>query len=137
MYRSRPIAACLLVLSLVPAAYADDAPISRREIDSRIDEAVYRTIVTGLPLYNERDFKSCYRLYQGTLLGVDPLLAHHPELRQTIEKGLKEAENAASEAQKAVELRKTLDAVLAGVRAAIPLSTPAPPATPAPTSKPA
>jgi hypothetical protein len=135
MRRSRPISACLLVLSLIPAAYADDAPISRREIDSRIDEAVYRTIVTGLPLYNERDFKGCYRLYQGTLLGVDPLLVHHPELRQTIEKGLKEAENTASEAQKAVELRKTLDTVLAGVRAAIPLSTPAPATTPAPSSK--
>jgi hypothetical protein len=137
MNRPRLIVACLLVLSLVPTAWADDAPISRREIDSRIDEAVYRAILAGLPLYSERDFKGCYRLYQGTLLGVDPLLAHRPELRQTIEKGLKEAENATSDSQKAIELRKTLDAVLAGVRSAQPLSTPAPAPAPDPSTKPA
>jgi hypothetical protein len=126
-----------MALSLVPSVRADNPPISRRELDSRIDEAVYRAIVTGLPLYTDRDFKGCYRLFQGTLIGVDPLLAHRPELRQTIEKGLRDAENVRADAQKAVELRKTLDAVLAGVRGALPLSTPAPTPTPSPSTKPA
>lgn len=140
---NRPLArlalSLVLAIMLVPTAWSDEPPasISRRELDSRIDEAAYRAVVAGLPLYDQRDFAGCYRLFQGTLISVDSMLEDRPEIRKVIEKGLKDAEGAKSDAQKAIELRRTLDVVLAGIRGAVPLTTSAPAPAPAPEPRPA
>jgi hypothetical protein len=136
MNRPRLALACSLVLSLAPATRSDDAAISRRELDWRMDQVVYNAIVAGIPFYNQCDFAGLYRLYQGALISVEPVLSHHPELRQAMEKGLRDAEGARDDSQKAIEQRRVLDEVLAGVRGMVPPPAPAPatkpPSAPAP-----
>jgi hypothetical protein len=134
MNRPRFAIASLLILALAPAARSDEPTLSMKELDWRIDQAVYHAIVAGVPLYEQREFTACYRLYQGALIAVEPFLAHRAELRETVTKGLKEAPAARTDAARAIELRKVLDAVLAGVRN--PPPAPAPAAPPSPTTRP-
>jgi hemoglobin len=122
----RRLAASALILILTTAGFAADGSFSPRDVDSGIDQAIFRTINIGAPLYNQGDQAGCYRLYQGALIVIEPMLGHRPELRQEVAKGLKEVELGTTYAQRATNLRKILDRVLMAVR------TPSTPATAAP-----
>ena len=67
---------------------------------------------SAAPIYNQGDQAGCYRLYQGTLIAVEPMLGHRPELQQEVAKGLKDVELVPSYAQRATDLRRILDRVL-------------------------
>lgn len=127
MYRlfSRLALASLLVVSPAQSGRSDDGAVSARVLDSRIDQSVFNAIVAGSHLYAQKDVSGCYRLYQGALVAVEPLLAHRPDLRQAIVQGLKDAEGLKSDAPKALALRKVLDTVLTGLRSPNPNATPA------------
>ena len=124
----------LLFLALVTATSSlkADSSLSPRELDSRIEQAVFRTISIGAPLYNKGDQAGCYRLYQGALTVIEPMLAHRAELRQEVAKGLRDVASVPSYAQRAVDLRRILDRVLNAVRT--PLGPPV--AQPQPLPKP-
>ena len=82
--RIRAIAVATLMLSLATSRVAADGVLTAGELDSRIGQAVFRTISIGAPLYNQGDQAGCYRLYQGTLLAIEPLLGHRAALRREV-----------------------------------------------------
>jgi hemoglobin len=121
------IRAFALILTLATSSLAVDESPSPGELDSRIDKAIYRTISIGAPLYNRGDAAGCYRLYQGALIVIEPMLGHRAELRREVARGLNEVELVPSYAQRATDLRKVLDRVLAVIRSAPAPSPPKPP----------
>jgi hypothetical protein len=66
----------------------------------------------GAELFNKQaDHAGCYRVYQGALISIRPFLT--PETRKTIDASIVRAEALPYPAERAFELRKTLDAIRA------------------------
>jgi hemoglobin len=111
-----------LILALTASGFAADGPPATRDLDSRIDQAIVRTINIGAPIYNQGDAAGCYRLYQGSLIMIEPLLGHRPELAREVAKGLKDVELVPTYAQRATDLRRILDHILSAVRTPVATS---------------
>ena len=66
----------------------------------------------GADLYNTtKDFEGAYRMYQGGLVAVRPLLAHRPATQKLIEEGIDAAEKETTPARRAFKLHETIEAV--------------------------
>src|SRR5262245_40753727 len=90
----------------IPDARAGGAG-DHAERDRKVREALRDVIERGRALYNgNRDYTGCYRIYEGGLLAVRPLLDHRPELQKEILAGLAEAERIPINWQQAHALRK-------------------------------
>jgi len=92
--RIRAAAALVLVCGLGTAGAQDkgDKGLTRADIDKRAALAAYDAAVVGTDLFNNaKDFESCYRLYQGTLMGLLPMLDHNPKLTASIKDKLDKA----------------------------------------------
>ncbi|HXG09041.1 MAG TPA: carboxypeptidase regulatory-like domain-containing protein [Gemmataceae bacterium] len=114
-------AACALVLA--GATRAQEArPLERKELDQRIYVTLRDVINRGADLYNPptSDRAGCYRLYQGALMAVRPLLDHRPQLQQAIDQGLARAEGLSSPGERAFALREVLDRIRAEVKPSTP-----------------
>ena len=92
------------------------APLPRADLDERIDKVLRGIINTGRALHNEGDPAGCYRLFQGSLMIIAPLLDHRPELKDGIEKGLKHAETLTDASDRAFALREVIDIVRSTLR---------------------
>jgi hemoglobin len=114
----RRVATSTLILILASSALAADGTVSTQDLDSRVDQAIFRTISIGAPLYNQGDPAGCYRLYQGALFVIEPMLGHRADLRQEVTKSLRDVEALPSYAQRATELRRILDRVRSLVQSA-------------------
>jgi len=106
---------CCVVFGL-PAAAQEAAPAA--SLDRKVlDEHVYRTlrdvINIGKDLYNNGDWAGCYRLFQGSLITIRPLLDHRPELQKVIEDTLLAAEGKPKIYERAKVLRVALDRIRA------------------------
>jgi len=108
--------ASALVLALATAGRSQEGSLSTRELDSKIDRSIYQAINLGAAIYNQGDHAGCYRLYQGALMVIEPLLAHRAGLRQEVANGVRGAEALPTFAQRATELRRVLDSILAAIR---------------------
>src|SRR5271168_3982945 len=84
--------AVLLFMAPANRASAQDT----KQLDQRIYDLLKNVINTGADVYNlraedrdmytrENNRASCYRIYQGSLLSLEPLLGHHPELQKFID----------------------------------------------------
>lgn len=110
--------AALIVAALVLAAPvgigtapAQDAPPPKHD-GSVLDAALKRLINVGAELFNESgDHAGCYRVYQGGLLSIQPVLPG--DLQQRVDAAFRAAEQAPRYSDKAFELRKALDEVRA------------------------
>jgi hemoglobin len=108
----------LLVFALLaPVAVAQDGdkqadPLPRKELDRRLRQILVESIRTGAPLYNSGDQAGCYRIYQGSLMAVDPLLDHRPELQAAVRKGLERAAKLRTISDKAFALRGVIDVAI-------------------------
>ncbi|MBV8610476.1 MAG: hypothetical protein JO034_23840, partial [Singulisphaera sp.] len=117
MILARSFRAAALVLALqATTGRSDEGSPSTRELDSRIDRAIYQTVNLGAVIFNQGDHAGCYRLYQGALLSLEPMLAHRAGVRQEVAKGLRDVDALPTYTQRAIELRRVLDHVLAAVR---------------------
>jgi hypothetical protein len=84
----------------------------------------------GAELFNKHaDHAGCYRVYQGALVSVRPLLA--PEVRKRVEDSLARAETMPVYSDRAFELRRALDEVRSQSKAAVTRINPAVTAPPA------
>ena len=84
-------------------------------------ESLRDVINNGADLFNlQADHAGCYRLYQGSLLSIKPLLK--AELQREIDAALVQAEKLPAFADRAYELRKAIDRVREQVRPASPTS---------------
>jgi hemoglobin len=119
-----PLSACLL-LAAVGAARADDKARSAKPLERRVlDEAIYenlRDIINqGAPMYNQGDWNGCYRLWEGSLLSVRPLLDHRPTLQPIIDGAIANARQDPLLWRRAFVLRPALDKIRADIDADYP-----------------
>ena len=118
MSRRLCVTAGALLVALGGLARAQDS--GNREMDRRINQGVVAAIKVGVPLYNGGDHAGCYRVYEGALTALDPLLSYKPELKSVVEAGLRDAGQQPSWAQRAVALRTVLDKVFVGTGGVMP-----------------
>ena len=103
-----------LVISLASTLQAEDKPAAAKPKDQKVfDKKMYevlRTVInTGADLYNrDGDRAGCYRLYQGSLLTIRPLLEPYPDLQKEIDAALASVDSQASVGARAHTLRKVL-----------------------------
>ena len=78
----------------------------------------------GAELYNNsRDFAGTYRMYQGALLTVRPLLADRPAAQKLIDEGLAKAEAEPLVSLKAFKLHETIEGVRSMLKAGTTAAT--------------
>ncbi len=111
------LAAVILVFAFAGTFYAqvggpDAAPGDAK--DRKIREALRIVIEQGRSLHNRPnfDYVGCYRVFQGGLTAVQPLLDHHPDLQRAIADGLAKAE-ALPPNQRGFALRDVIDRIRA------------------------
>jgi hypothetical protein len=112
----------VLAPSLVLAEDKPAAPLARAELDERIFKELRNVINRGATIHNNGDVAGCYRIYQGALLVIAPLLDHRPALQKQIASGLRDADQMPEVAERASALRAVLDAVRAELKP--PVKTP-------------
>jgi hypothetical protein len=54
--------------------------LDRVELDKRIAHVMYDAAVIGTILWEAKNYEGTFRLYQGTVAAVQPMLDHHPKL---------------------------------------------------------
>jgi hemoglobin len=109
--RVRILMAALLLTGAAGLARADEKPIDRTEVDKRVVTVVYETALLGTKIFNDdKNYEGTYRLYQGTLNAVYPMLDHRPKLQTMIKMRLERAAKM-KPSDAAFELRACLDEV--------------------------
>ena len=109
-----------VLMCIVPAsgAGAQDTKL----LDQKIYDNLKDVINTGADVYNlraedrdmytrENNRASCYRIYQGSLLTLKPMLGHHADLQLVIDTHLAKAATQNSMAERAFTLREALDEI--------------------------
>jgi hypothetical protein len=107
----RTVAVGALLVAVVVARGADDGDKGNQAVDDKVYTTLKAVINEGAALYNQGDASGSYRLFQGALMTVGPLLGHRPALQKSIESGLAKAKAAPSCRHQAHELRKVLDSI--------------------------
>jgi hemoglobin len=102
------LAVCLLWAQPAPAQKG--AP--EKSFEQNLADSMRAVIDTGAALFNKQnDYAGCYRLYEGALLAVKPLLGNYPALQKTVEDGVFKAKELPKMADRAHLLRKVIDEV--------------------------
>src|SRR5215469_1232783 len=90
------LSVCLAAPMFAGVARAQDKKPAEKPLDRKaLDESIYQnlrgTIDHGASLYNQGDWNGCYRLWEGALMTLKPMLDHRPKLQEAIESGIAEA----------------------------------------------
>lgn len=120
--RILPALALAALLSATAARSAADDPKlpDVKAFDKLVVDTLRDVHNKGADLYNTaKDFPGAYRMYQGALTTVRPLLAHRPDTQKLIETGLATAEKETDASRKAFVLHETIEAVRKDLKAAI------------------
>lgn len=118
---SAPLLVCCLGLVAFSngSVQAQDKPppalIPRIEIEAELFRTLRLVINQGADLYNSGDWSGCYRLYEGSLIAVRPLLDNRPELQKEIDAAIVNAARTPQVGDRAFVLRKALDRVRADI----------------------
>jgi hemoglobin len=112
--------ACLTVAAGAGAApAAEDKPatgtVDRKSFDLLIYANMREVIDHGANLYNAGDWNGCYRLWEGALMNVKPLLVHRGDLQKAIDDSLANARQEPLLQNRAFVLRKPLDKIRADI----------------------
>lgn len=105
--------AIFLVATVLATAASAADPLPRDEVDKRAKMSARMAVDTGAELFNTGNQEGCYRLYEGTLWALKPMLDHRPDLTKLIQDKLDKAKATAGVSGKAFALREALDAVMA------------------------
>jgi hypothetical protein len=116
---SRLCTSLALALALTATAAAQEPKLpDARTFDKLVSDSLRDVHDKGATIYNdEKDFAGTFRLYQGALATVRPLLAHRPEAQKLIDTGfaaadkVPDAEGKPDFARKAFVLHETIEAV--------------------------
>lgn len=82
-------------------------PLDTAALDRQIFDVLREVHNRGADLHNAGDAIGCYRMYQGGLMALKPLLAHRPATQRAIEDGMQLAERRPA-AERAVILHKVI-----------------------------
>ena len=86
-------------------------PLERADLDKLIVKSVYDAASLGTDIFNKGNHEGCYRLYQGTLMVVHPLLKdYRPKLSLSVREKL-ERSKAMNAVDGAFALRAALDEI--------------------------
>ena len=106
--RTRFLTAVVLVLAIGSVIQAEEKPLDRTDLDKRIVKVVYETAVLCTDIFNKGNHEGCFRLYQGSLLALQPMLDHRPKLAASVKEKLEKAKGMKA-AEGAFVLREALD----------------------------
>jgi hemoglobin len=98
----------------------DSKPLDRKTLDESIYQSLRGVIDHGADLYNQGDWNGCYRLWEGSLMSLKPMLDHRPKLQEAIDGGLSKARQDPVQWQRAWALRPVLDKIRADINADYP-----------------
>jgi hemoglobin len=106
----------VLIISLGTIVAADDAKTAsataeHAKLDQQLADTLRDVHNKGAELYNSGDRNGCYRMFQGALLAIKPLLALHPDLQKEIENGMAAADKLPRVDNQAFELHKLIEGV--------------------------
>lgn len=104
----------VLLIGLVAAAQGPAQPPTGddKAFEKSLDAGLRDVINRGADIFNNQgDYAGCFRLYEGTLLAIKPLLGNYPELQKLIEKGLGEMATIPVMSDRAHAARKVLDEI--------------------------
>jgi hemoglobin len=87
------------------------SPLERKALDEQVYKTLREVINRGADLYNSGDQNGCYRLYEGALIALQPLLDHRPEMQKAITTGIDDARRNADLSRRAFVLRDVIDKV--------------------------
>jgi hypothetical protein len=108
-------------------AFAADPALDSKQLDKSIAASLREVHDRGADLYNQsKDYAAAYRLYEGALLAVKPLLGHRAEVQKAIDDGLAAANKEPDPAQKAFKLHELIEKVRGALKAAAPAPKPEP-----------
>jgi hemoglobin len=109
----RRLTVCVAALALTSAVGAQPSGADNKELDQRVYKLLRDVINTGAQLYNRptSDHNGCYRLYQGSVMTLRPLLDHRPALQKAIDEALATAEREPSVTERAFILRAAIDRI--------------------------
>jgi hemoglobin len=132
-WRSMALATCLLGFTSPGALNAapdepGTTPLERKALDEHIYKTLRDVINKGADLYNSGDQNGCYRLYEGALMALQPLLDHRPEMQKAITTGIEDARRNADLARRAFVLRDAIDKVRNDIHPKKPEDSGKPPA---------
>jgi hypothetical protein len=96
-----------------PAKSKEDISAERRAMDTALFNTLREVINRGVDLYNEGNSAGCYRVFEGSLRTIGPLLKHHPAMQKMIDRSLGSAERDPVAWRRAFTLRRALDKVRA------------------------
>jgi hemoglobin len=108
--RARIVLAMLVLAAAAGLTPAQDKPLDRADLDKRIVLTVYESARLGTDIFNKGGHAECFRLYQGTVMAVHPLLDHRPKLQASVKGHLDKAAKMDA-AKGAFELRAALDEI--------------------------
>lgn len=86
-------------------------PVERKEIDATAYKTLREVINRGAEVYNAGDVNGCWRLYEGALLMLKPMLDHRPELQKAIDDGVAGAAQTPFMDRRAWVLRGVIDRI--------------------------
>jgi len=114
----RALTAAVLVAAAGGFALAADQPATdTKALNKAIVASLRDAHDRGADLYNmAKDYAGAYRLYEGALVAVRPLLAHRPAVQKMIEEGLTAAARDPDVARKAFLLHETIEKVRADLK---------------------
>ena len=117
---TRTVAALMVFLGAAVFAADPPAAMDAKALDKSIVASLRDIHDRGADLYNQsKDYPAAYRLYEGSLLTVKPLLAHRPEVQKLIDDGLAAAGKEADPARKAFLLHEVIEKVRAELKAVV------------------
>jgi hemoglobin len=109
----------VVVLGAVLPATAQEGG-DDKNLEKNLEAALRDVINRGAALFNNQtDFGGCYRLFEGALITVRPMLAKYPEVQKKIDRGLQDASAMPRMHDRAHALRKVLDEVRMSLNPAV------------------
>src|SRR5262249_28083204 len=117
MKRQPFLLACFgLFLAVVARA---EGPADKSALDRQLSDALKDMHNRAADLFNvTKDYNGAYRMFQGGLYVVRPLLNHRQDVQQILDQGLQEADRLASLPDRAMRLHKTIEDMRAKLRPA-------------------
>lgn len=101
-------------------AYADNPPTASIEV-KKLDKLLYDTLREvhnrGAEMYNRGDAVACYRIYQGSLWTIRPLLTHRPQQQKWLDEEMARIDKEPSIARRAFRLHEVIEQVRTDLRA--------------------
>jgi truncated hemoglobin YjbI len=104
------LTATLMMLAL-PTVLGAAPPPDATALDKQLSETLKDVHNRGADLFNGGDPAGCYRIFQGLLWTVRPLLGQHPELQREIDAGMARAEGLPTVNRRALALHEVIESV--------------------------